>query len=116
MCKSTWWILSLAWAILIFYLTSIPNLKVSEDTLISSILSNMGHFLFFGVQAVLLRFALASSTSLMPVGLTSLYGILDELHQIKIPGRSADPVDWVLDTLGACVFVYLFRKYQTRKV
>ena len=31
----------------------------------------------------------------------SVYGALDELHQLFIPGRSADVSDWAFDTLGA---------------
>lgn len=109
------WLLTLSWAILIFYLTSIPNLTVSPDTLTSLIISNGAHFLFFGIQAVLLKLAISNSyvlnPSFLPITLTSLYGVLDELHQINIPGRSADPMDWFLDTLGALVFVLIMRKY-----
>jgi VanZ family protein len=43
--------------------------------------------------------------------MTSLYGLLIELVQRGIPGRSADPVDWLLDTTGALVFLFVFRKY-----
>jgi VanZ family protein len=31
----------------------------------------------------------------------SLYGATDEVHQAFVPGRTADVVDWVADTLGA---------------
>lgn len=33
--------------------------------------------------------------------LGSLYGATDELHQAFVPGRTADVLDWVADTLGA---------------
>ncbi|MDX8412805.1 MAG: VanZ family protein [Mariprofundales bacterium] len=32
----------------------------------------------------------------------SLYGISDEWHQSFIPGRDADPFDWLADTIGGC--------------
>ncbi len=39
----------------------------------------------------------------------ALYGLLDEIHQAFVPGRSADPADWLADSLGAAagVLVYL---------
>ncbi len=32
--------------------------------------------------------------------LGSVYGLTDEFHQHFVPGRVADPRDWVVDTLG----------------
>ncbi len=37
--------------------------------------------------------------------LAFLWGLLDELHQAFVPGRSADALDLVADTLGALVGV-----------
>lgn len=31
----------------------------------------------------------------------SLYGVTDEVHQIFVPGRFCDPLDWLVDTAGA---------------
>jgi VanZ family protein len=39
----------------------------------------------------------------LAVGLASLYGATDEFHQSFVPGRSADVLDWVADTLGAAL-------------
>ncbi len=37
------------------------------------------------------------------VGLTSLYAITDEIHQIFVDGRSCEFRDWVIDTIGAVI-------------
>ena len=40
---------------------------------------------------------------LLAVVLASIYGATDEFHQSFVPGRTADVVDWVADTLGAAL-------------
>ncbi|HET8733417.1 MAG TPA: VanZ family protein [Anaeromyxobacteraceae bacterium] len=40
---------------------------------------------------------------LAAIAAASLYGATDEFHQSFVPGRSADVLDWVADTLGATV-------------
>jgi VanZ family protein len=42
------------------------------------------------------------------------YGVLDELHQILVPNRSAEFLDWVADLLGSTTglfFSYVFLKF-----
>jgi hypothetical protein len=112
MRKTIQWIFVFGWAYLIFYLTSIPNFKVSDNSVMSFLISSAGHFFFFGIQGALLYGALPSQSG-VALTLTSLYGVIDELHQRNIPGRSADPLDWILDTLGALVFIFLMRKYKS---
>lgn len=73
-----------------------------------------GHFFFFGIFAVLLRLnALNNTSSAM---LSSLYGLFIEYVQLTVPGRSADPLDWLLDTLGALVFLGILNKYKLIKI
>ena len=36
-----------------------------------------------------------------------LYGAIDEIHQLFIPGRMADIFDWLSDTGGALIGVFL---------
>lgn len=112
MRKTVWWILVLAWAYLIFYLTTIPNFKPSDDTLLSFLLSNGGHFIFFGIQALLLKFAISMPPAFI---LTSLYGLAIEFVQLHIPGRSFDLKDWALDMLGAITFLFLLKKLQSKQ-
>ncbi|MDR0991105.1 MAG: VanZ family protein [Propionibacteriaceae bacterium] len=52
------------------------------------------------------------------VVLASLYGVTDEFHQSFVPGRSPDPKDWMVDTIGAIcgvVLVWLAVRYRTRR-
>lgn len=34
---------------------------------------------------------------------TSLYGVTDEIHQMFVPNRHPDVLDWVADTVGALI-------------
>lgn len=48
--------------------------------------------------------------------LASIYGALDEIHQIFVPGRFADILDWLADfagtLLGVLLISYLIRKLK----
>jgi VanZ family protein len=41
----------------------------------------------------------------------SFYGVTDEIHQHFVPGRSADPWDWLADTVGALLGVMAYRAF-----
>ena len=104
MKKSLVWFATLSWAYFIFILTTTPDLRVTNNTLLSLFLSYAGHIFFFGIQALLLRLSLTANYSIIA---TSLYGFIIELVQTRVPTRSADPLDWALDTLGAILVIYL---------
>ncbi len=108
---------ALAWAFLIWYLTSLPDLTLAPNAFLANLFSSSAHLTFFGVQAVLLKLALSpgGQQTTLPLALTSFYGIVIELNQTTIPGRSADPFDWLLDTLGAYVFLAILTARKPRK-
>lgn len=105
------WTLTLAWALLIWQLTTIPDFKVTNDTILSWLLSNGGHLFFFGLLAVLLP--LSRSASFL---LTATYGLIIELVQRNIPGRSFSLADWALDVLGAIILLTLSSRFSTLKL
>jgi VanZ family protein len=47
--------------------------------------------------------------------LGSLYGASDEVHQSFVPGRAADPLDWVADSAGAVAGVLVFNLIHSRR-
>jgi len=110
MPKKLWLIFSFAWALLIWRLTTTPQVIVTQDTLFQAILMSFAHFFFFGVQAIFL--SRSHFASLLAITLTSFYGLFIEIYQRTVPGRSADPLDWFLDTLGAIVFLVILNKYS----
>lgn len=59
-------------------------------------------------------FWLALRRAVLPIVLSTLYGVSDELHQAFVPGRSLDPFDLLADAAGACLFM-LAVSYLTRR-
>jgi VanZ family protein len=92
-------------AALIFFLSSIPRLPSPPGPFSDKHF----HFASYALFAALLVRALASArlrnvTGRIAIGailLAALYGVTDEIHQMFVPGRSADPYDLLADTLGA---------------
>ena len=68
------------------------------------------HLFMYGVLALLISRALDEPSKpnrvramLMAFLFCSAMGAADELHQLYIPGRSAEVADWAADTTGALV-------------
>lgn len=73
----------------------------------------LAHFLAYGLLATLVCRAMGSGWrgALVAVVAASAYGASDEWHQSFVPGRSCELADWVADTLGAAVAVFLYRAW-----
>lgn len=82
--------------------------------------SPLGHFAEYLALGALLTNALRfhikrnHAAMLAPI-LASIYGVTDELHQIFTPGRSCDPMDWLVDTCAAIAGALIVRALLRRK-
>lgn len=101
------------WLIL-FIATSLPSNYVPSV----GVGDKFNHFFAYMVLSVLLYFAfsfqgkyeiLNKYPAIMAIIIASFYGAFDELHQMLIPGRSAEFLDWLADFLGACFGVLVSR-------
>ena len=83
------------------------------------------HFLAYAVLAFLLNLSLlvqekrslsSKQAAFMTLGICLFYGLFDEIHQIFIPGRSAELLDLAADVTGALtgviIVLYLVRKIK----
>jgi VanZ family protein len=76
------------------------------------------HFSAFFGLAMLLCGSASCFQRLRPVhfaaivGLAAGYGIFDELTQLLVPNRTADPLDWLADISGATLAAVLFSLLQ----
>jgi len=115
-------LLAIAWAGVIFYLSSQPGIHTpllfhGQDKLL--------HLIAFGVLGFLLMGAMKATSSGYRTGqvwfvaaLAASYGVLDEFHQYFVPGRSVEVYDALADAtgalLGAWSMYYLVRLLASR--
>jgi VanZ family protein len=85
----------------------VPDLHVSDK---------LEHFSGYAILTIYLTFTLLLQNKFkfirhnaypLTILLVALYGALDELHQIFIPGRSCDILDWTADVSAACFGVLI---------
>ena len=111
--------LAIYWIILLT-LTSLPSgMAITVD-----VSDKLNHFGAYGLLSVLLFLTLTfqmkypflkKNANWLTVLIASGYGILDELHQMLVPGRSAEFLDWLADFtgsfLGVLIIQWLLKKY-----
>ena len=109
--RALFWLLVVIWAGLIFALSATPDLRVAPTADLDFVLRKAGHMGAFGVLAVLLWRALASSAVRRALVwswfLTVLYAASDEFHQLFTAGRHGSPLDVGIDSVGALIALLL---------
>lgn len=112
------WIITIILGITIFYVSSIQFKTYSKTT------NDLSAIYHFGIFLVFSFFLLVSSTKrkrkdllFLAVSIAILYGILDEIHQLYVPGRSFTLEDIFLDSLGVLIALalYSFLIYKKEK-
>ena len=107
------WLPVLAWATLIFALSSVPDLGTGLGgwDLVLRKLAHAGEYAVLGV--LLLR---ATGRSGLALALGTLYAAGDEIHQAFVPGRAGRPLDVAIDVLGLACGIYLWQSIQSRRL
>ena len=99
------------WVIL-FTATSLPVERLPSIGFTDKI----NHFIAYFILAVLLNLTLIyqrksqllfEKAPISTIVICLFYGALDEVHQLFVPGRSAETLDWVADALGTTAAVLL---------
>lgn len=107
-------ILPLIYAYCIYVVSSTDTSSVSLPYYTDKLI----HFVEFGLLCRLTCWSLTAVQIgtkkiykiVLAIGITSLYGILDEFHQSFTPHRSVDVFDWMADTGGAVAAGFLWQK------
>lgn len=101
------WLPVVAWAALIFTLSSIPHLGTGLGTW-DLVLRKLAHATEYGILGALLLRALGRP---VPAALAAFaYAASDEVHQRFVSGRHAAPLDVAIDAAGVLVGIALYRR------
>jgi VanZ family protein len=104
------------WAAIIFWTSA-----QSQVPFVPPLFSGADKIIHLGVYAVLSTLLLWAaqatgfSGALVCAGIAALYGASDEIHQIWVPQRSAEVLDWVADASGALFAAAIWLKLRATK-
>ena len=98
------WLPVVAWAGLIFTLSSVPDLGTGLGGW-DLLLRKLAHAAEYAVLGLLLLRALGRAATAFWLG--AAYAVTDEIHQAFVPGRVASPVDFAIDAAGLAIGIGL---------
>lgn len=108
------------WTIL-FIATTLPVESIPTFAISDKIHHLVAYFILSALLYLTLIYQRKSKTlftnaPLATILLASIYGALDEIHQIFVPGRFADILDWLANfagtLLGVLLISYLIKKLK----
>ena len=114
-----YWLPVVAYVVLIFTLSSIPNLappfhfRNSDKVVHAMEYSILGFLMTRALRTIPPLQGVATAAGLALV-MGSTIGVLDEIYQKGTPGRESSPLDWLADTLGLTLAFLLYLWYQRR--
>ncbi|HVH12382.1 MAG TPA: VanZ family protein [Longimicrobium sp.] len=107
------WLPAAGWAAVIFWLSSRSTVPVPGIPNVDKV----AHFGAYAMLGGLLAFA--ADRSRLPLGAAAavgiIYGASDEIHQMFVPGRSPDVLDWAADVAGVAVACFLYSRWRSRR-
>ena len=117
--KLFYWLPPVGWAAAIFVVSSMSSPPKTPGFAMGD---KLAHLLVFAILSLLIHRGLAQERGLSPARarwiaflITSIYGALDEFHQLFVPMRTVEFADWIADTLGAAaVFLTCFARPEAR--
>ncbi len=111
---------TLIWGIIIFVVSSIPSDKIPNIQIFG--IDKLLHILTFFIFGIFIYrsiyFSKGTKLSFTKIAtyvilIIAIVGILDELYQGLIPGRSTDFFDLVADIIGGILSTYFAKKFLT---
>jgi VanZ family protein len=99
------WLPVVAWAAVIFALSSIPHLGTGLGTW-DTILRKGAHVTEYAIFGLLLTRAIGREAPAFLLGVA--YAITDEVHQHFVSGRHSSPIDVAIDSTGVLIGVLVF--------
>lgn len=98
------WIPVGIWMGVLFYLSSIPNLRAVENSFWDEIIRSGAHFVFYAIGYFLffraINFDRPKKNFWLPLLYVFAYALFDEIHQTFVPTRTFQWQDLVVDFSG----------------
>jgi VanZ family protein len=105
------WLPVLAWAAVIFALSSVPSLSTGLGVW-DTILRKCAHATEYAILGGLLYRAFEREAPALAAGIA--YAATDELHQHFVRGRHAAPVDVAIDAIGVALGMLVWLRLRQR--
>ena len=111
------WLPLALWAALIFYLSSIPDLRSDFPNDLDFVLRKIAHVLEYAVLAALLARAWPRRKYLFWEVFTvvAFYAASDEFHQLFVIGRAGSLRDVLIDGIGAFLGLQVYNWFDWRR-
>jgi VanZ family protein len=101
------WLPVIAWAALIFALSSVPHLGTALGTW-DTILRKGAHVTEYAIFGLLLMRAIGREATAFLLG--AAYAATDEIHQHFVSGRHSSPIDVAIDSTGVLIGVLVLAR------
>jgi len=106
------WLPPFLWMTVLFYLSSISNLRAVPDPGRDELIRSGAHFFFYALGYLLFFRAFSGKRKnfLLPLLVVLIYAFLDELHQHFVPIRTFQIQDLLVDGAGAFLGLLLLQE------
>ncbi len=105
------WLPVVLWAGVIFYFSSLKQIKVSDFLFWDFVAKKTAHVSEYAILYALLHKA-TNKKYLVAYFITVIFASTDEFHQSFVPGRTGTPLDLGFDLSGANISAYLIWKLK----
>lgn len=104
------------WMILIFSVSSIPDLPSNKIDIIDFIFKKSAHVLEYTILFLLWFRALGNKNPFQAFCFAIIYAFTDEIHQLFVPGRTGRLRDVGIDSIGMIISSLLIVKFDLWKL
>jgi VanZ family protein len=108
--QRVYFLLLVGWVLVTFVLTSIPSPDIKIRVRHADKMAHLSAYAVMGFLCARWRRERGDSqgrVALYALGFVALVGAVDEIHQLWIPGRSAEFADWLADVAGGAIGIAL---------
>lgn len=104
------------WMVLIFWMSSIPDLPSNKINSVDFLIKKTAHVLEYTILFLLWFRALNKKNPFQALIFSLIYAFTDEIHQLFVPGRTGRLRDVGIDSIGIVTASLLIVKFDLWKL